>query len=65
MSGLWLPIESAPRNVLPILCAHQPSKRIHVAWREEEWSDNFKRYGEGDGRTWRPTHWMPLPEPPK
>ncbi len=38
-----------------------------VTWRAAVGSDMFLRHGEQpeQGRGWRPTHWQPLPDPPK
>lgn len=69
----WMPIESAPKDksVLLLMGGKFPSVgqwdsqpfnyRAHPYWRSER--------GHIFGKTWdrenQPTHWMPLPEPPK
>jgi len=59
----WQPIETAPKTKKRILAIKGKTMKI-VVWSAilEEW-DNPQEWGE-DG-TWKPTHWMPLPEPPK
>lgn len=62
----WQPIETAPKGELPIWVGHSGS--IYVAiWRNDRWTDYFMlmhtRTGDRPGD--EPTHWMPLPEPPK
>ena len=61
----WKPIETAPYDQRAVLAAHSKSGIIAVAWRNAVGSDRYGRYGEHDGRYWKPTHWMPLPPPPE
>ena len=60
----WQPIETAPKDGTAVL-GYDPSDGylcIYVVrWREGEWREAA---GEEYGR-WRPTHWMPLPSPPR
>lgn len=64
MSGhpSWQPIATAPRGVdTPFLGSD--GETISVTW--AGWSDNAKPvYVRGDWVSWKPTHWMPLPEMP-
>ena len=65
----WLPIETAPKNGTWIVAWCLEDFPQVVSW------DNEIDYGEdGVSQIWRsvlterfviPTHWMPLPEPPK
>jgi hypothetical protein len=69
----WQPIETAPKDRTPVLIAggtvmwllhpypdDMPLRVVALAYRDgDEWDD-------GDGAyTYKPTHWMPLPAPPK
>lgn len=59
----WQPIETAPRDGTPVL-GYMPSYyqgkggRSVILWLDGEWFDN--RAFATD-----PSHWMPLPDPPK
>ncbi len=71
MNSDWQPIETAPKDGTRILVwdgdllAVADWDQPHVCARTNAWC-----VGECDGeyndRTtmWKPTHWMPLPEPP-
>lgn len=70
MTGQWLPIESAPRDGTAILvslswvdsCPEFFDIRVyrwHSPWKEWVQSGPLFRHDEV-----KPTHWMPLPEPP-
>lgn len=58
----WQPIASAPKDGREILIGWTDSSRIFIAifeigrWRDAE---------DGEAFPFEPTHWMPLPEPPK
>ena len=64
---MWKPIKTAPKDERLLVwsgqkmyCAHW-AKSIETgdeAWIVAEWGD------EGDQALVRPSHWMPLPEPP-
>ena len=57
----WQPIETAPLDGTEILAYYDQSKTYHVMSRENDvWIDDADQLV----LTW-PTHWMPLPEPPK
>ena len=55
----WQPIESAPKGETRIIVFD--GKTVLMA----KWSEKFKDWINLTG-VWaiRPTHWMPLPEPP-
>ncbi len=61
----WQPIETAPKNGLPILVGH--AQAVFDAW----WSEDAAGWTDGstdnydDPVTFKPTHWMPLPRPPQ
>ena len=63
-SSGWMPIETAPSDQTAILGCHINSKIMHVTWRFAVGDDLYVRFGEIEGRGWRPTHWQPLPKPP-
>ena len=57
----WQPIATAPKDGTAIL-GYFPSGLMKVA----QWIDHQNRWaGFGFGFVGTPTHWMPLPEPPK
>jgi hypothetical protein len=65
----WQPIETAPKDGTTIdVCNRWGDRSADVAWVDGKW-----RYWGVDGfgsPGWvsldlSPTHWMPLPEPPK
>jgi len=62
----WMPIESAPRDDTEVLLAGMEYNEIRIAvcsWTGKEWLSNFciDHY-----KTFKsPTHWQPLPQPPK
>jgi len=61
MSG-WQPIETAPTDETEILGVdrHKCYRVVWVWW----WEDGKPVWFDGDCQM-DPTHWMPLPEPPK
>lgn len=59
----WQPIETAPRASRAILVYCQERKNTYVVCHSE--TRGWQHFG-GDGDLIEfPTHWMPLPEPPK
>jgi hypothetical protein len=59
MTMEWQPIETAPRDGQAIL-AWDENLTYEIAYRQRgKW-----RYGP-KGYSFNPTHWMPLPAPPK
>ena len=55
----WQPIETAPRDGAAVL-VYDENLTYEIAYRyRAEW-----RYGP-KGYSCKPTHWMPLPAPPK
>lgn len=74
----WHPIETAPKDGTRILCMDADTGEIRVAVRKQFSDEHYEKYGRHwyewfssdeycPGHTWSlyPTHWMPLPEPPK
>jgi hypothetical protein len=63
LSWRWRPIETAPYNHTWVLGYDEKDGEIGMIIfergdeSEPQWTDVV--------RTWSPTHWMPLPEPPK
>lgn len=59
----WNSIESAPRDGQAILAVDQGPTPVIIFW-----CDWLEAHWQPLGQAWRevsPTHWMPLPEPPK
>ena len=66
----WQPIETAPKGnsvllcvvgtVIPIYCGKQRYGNLG-----EPQGDEYRWRCDSSGRFANPTHWMPLPEPPK
>ena len=69
----WQPIETAPKDGTPVLVAQPRDKHgwwIDVAENFYEVDEHLDATDKWLGReshsvSCRPTHWMPLPEPPK
>jgi hypothetical protein len=59
----WQPIETAPRDGTRFI-AHIANGMITVGFYIQSRHFAADSLGGGQGDT-RPTHWMPLPEPPK
>ena len=69
----WLPIESAPRDGTRVL-VYRPGYDVAVVrWDSDRYAKRPRPLWEDDraylGRTWcretPPTHWQPLPAPPR
>jgi hypothetical protein len=64
----WQPIETAPKDGTPILAYCQKEREwpfLIVEWSFGSWFVHGNEiYGESTGIDPKPTHWMPLPEPP-
>jgi hypothetical protein len=67
----WQPIETAPKDGTHILlggCKNGPSVRIGN-WGSGQYNRRTRSYdpdwADGAGPLTGPTHWQPLPEPPK
>lgn len=61
----WRPIESAPKDGAPLLCLipgrfTAPRMRV-LRWKADRWVLD----GQSDNDFYQPSHWMPLPLPPK
>lgn len=63
----WEPIETAPKDGTVIWVIQPRNNWIGGYWQYEcIWSVCCWYHGYGDGFPEpQPTHWMPLPEPPK
>ena len=65
----WRDIESAPKDGTKIVVGiYFDGGKYPEEARWDFWVDSWRKYasgyGEGFGEPYRPTHWMPLPEPP-
>jgi hypothetical protein len=63
----WQPIETAPKDGTPIL-VYMEESIIEAEWKYEQWWPVvLPSHGCGccSHDNDEPTHWMPLPEPPK
>ena len=58
----WQPIETAPKDTMKTVLLHTPEGE-QLGW----WCERLERHLTCEGKElWSdPTHWMPLPEPPK
>lgn len=72
-SNQWQPIETAPKDGTRI-ALFQGGKFTTGQWSEDEYTKKPRPYwatdrgqilGKTFDRSCQPTHWMPLPEPPK
>ena len=73
----WQPIETAPRDGTRILASNGSKIPFVTSWDETEeiWFTFNLCFEKTTGielisgkpayRPWNPTHWMPLPEPPR
>lgn len=74
----WMPIESAPMGVDILVYGPdgwqgKPSQAIVIGRIQTGWSrwdgtvqESYAIWDDGDRDiSWSPTHWMPLPPPPK
>lgn len=64
----WNKIDSAPRDGSPILGFdpdHNESKIYVLVWGDRNEEGGWKEASGDNWYTWNPTHWMPLPIPPK
>lgn len=72
LDARWLPIESAPKDIVneshghefgpPILVVTHYREVVRARWWRFRESSNF--IADGNLAVVNPTHWMPLPEPP-
>ncbi len=61
----WMPIETAPKDGTVILLGHEAA--VFDGWwyeAESAWVDGERNMYD-DYCHYNPTHWQPLPEPPK
>ena len=63
----WQPIETAPKDRLILICSKFESRLIiEVAiWTETKKRMGFSGFVAQFSGPVEPTHWMPLPEPPR
>lgn len=73
-SGVWQPIETAPKDKVIMLCVegYQPASGrwwpVDSCWTSFDWEGHFESDAEVtayvNGTSYEPTHWMPLPAGP-
>ena len=67
----WQPIETAPKDGTKIILGQFDKTkdrygRVRVDyWHKVSDAGSYSGWGEFNNRFWPPTHWMPLPAPPK
>ena len=71
----WQPIETAPRDGKVFIAYYPKQGWVLKSWGPYVWPCWFHKHVFGQGGSWvtgikddmfkQPTHWMPLPEPPK
>ena len=62
---MWMPIETVPRDVEILLLAPERSIYIGECWTDYTEKDEPPYFMVLEIGQIYPTHWMPLPEPPK
>jgi len=63
----WQPIETAPRGGKSFLVWCPDRLNIYLVWRSDKVGAEMTHFGSHSSQslTETPTHWMPLPDPPK
>lgn len=61
----WQPIETAPKDDTEIIGHDIRTGTSHVTWWDYGWRDPDAHYYSEVLEPFVPTHWMPLPKPPK
>lgn len=62
----WQPIDMAPRDWTPVLFYFADGEmEVGWLWEGGDFATNNSARHQTHGRDEPPTHWMPLPEPPK
>ncbi|MGI9292383.1 MAG: DUF551 domain-containing protein [Pseudomonadales bacterium] len=61
----WQPIETAPKDGTWVLLGGCEFGYIIQTARWYDWGVQGWEWGDYSNRGFKPTHWMPLPEPPK
>ena len=60
----WQPIQTAPNDEIVLLTGEMDGPgdwRIKCGYRDDTTRSGWKIWGA----SWEPSHWMPLPQPPK
>ena len=65
MGDTWKLIETAPRNPFESVLGATAYERRTTHWDDIKGAWIMDQPYTAKTRTWEPTHWMPLPEPPK
>jgi hypothetical protein len=62
----WQPIETAPRETPVLIWIGDRALISQQLYEQANWEDTYQSFWFWDtDRDELPTHWMPLPEPPK
>lgn len=64
----WQPISTAPRDGTAVLIAEADGNVTACYWSTSVWADGgawISELSRSDTVHYHPTHWMPIPPPPK
>jgi hypothetical protein len=61
----WQPIKTAPKDGTPILCFTPDGEFSAITGIDVLWFDMGAWLYDAEPVLFQPTHWMPLPDPPK
>ena len=64
----WQPIETAPKDGTFVTAAAESKTFFRFPYpMKQRWNEEKGKWEANDGHTYdpQPTHWMPLPKPPK
>ena len=64
MTDAWQPIETAPKDGTWVLLYHFHARISDWYWDGDKWNSDVLEWSD-DQAELAPTHWMPLPTPPR